>query len=112
MEAIAYLVELKPRDVGLYMNADDFDYTLFPLLKERLGVVPRLDHVGVTNVSGTLADNGFTPEYVFSTRGALDTVGDASYRPIGPAEHRGPYANAVTILKREDADRNRSDNTP
>lgn len=105
MEAIAYLAELEPREIGLYMNADDFDYTLFPLLQERLGVVPRIEHVRVANVSGTLADNGFTPEYVFSTRGALDTVGGTTYRPIAHADP-GPYANTVTVLKREDADRN------
>ena len=109
VEAIAYLAELKPREIGLYMNADDFDYTLFPLLQERLGAVPRIEHVRVANVSGTLADNGFTPEYVFSTRGALDTVGGATYRPIAHAG-RGPYAT-VTILKREDADRNSGHNT-
>lgn len=110
MEAIAYLAELEPRDIGLYMNADDFDYTLFPLLQERRGAVPRIEHVRVANVSGTLADNGFTPEYVFSTRGTLDTVGDATYRPIAHAG-LGPYANTVTILKREDADRNSGHNT-
>ena len=103
LRAIAYLAELEPTEIGLYMNADDFDYPLFPLFKDRLGVVPRIEHVGVSNISAALADSSFAPKYVFSTRGAIDLIGNATYRQATPVV-TSPMGDAVAILTKVDSD--------
>ena len=43
-QAIALLASFEPTEIGLYMNEDDFDYPLFPLFEEELGVAPRLSY--------------------------------------------------------------------
>ena len=59
--------------------------------------LPRLEHIGVTNVSAGLRDGGFAPEYVFSTKGAAEVIAGHGYgveRQFGPVTMLGRAAVA------------------
>ena len=82
VDAVDYLTAYHPKEVGLYMQENDYDYPALALLKEHLPEMSQLAHVGVTNVSGELQDNGFKPPFIFSRKGSLEALAGESYRVV------------------------------
>ena len=95
VDAANYLAAYRPPELGLYTQWSDYDYPVWALLQERLPETPRLAHVGVTNVSGALQDNGFNPPFIFSRKGSLEALAGESYQVV----QRLP---GVTIMARAD----------
>ena len=65
-----------------------------------------MEHVGVSNLSAALADSGFAPMYVFSTRGPIAVLGGATYRVVAQVENTHSRFGrsrtvTVTILVRD-----------
>lgn len=95
LAAMEYLAALEPAEVGLYMELDHYDYPVSALFREMAGQSPRLEHIGVTNVSADLREGEWAPEYVFSTKGAAEVIEGQRYvvdQEFGP----------LTILARAD----------
>jgi hypothetical protein len=49
------------RDVGLIAKPDAYEYPLWMLLKNRIEKLPRLEHINVENISGTIPLKDFKP---------------------------------------------------
>ena len=96
VDAVDYLAAYNPKKVGLYMNGDDYNYPAWPLFKERQREMPRLEYVGVENVSGDLREGNYAPPFIFSRRGSFETIIEgASYRVVR-------ILPGITVLARED----------
>ena len=97
VDAVDYLAAYNPKKVGLYMNGDDYNYPAWPLFKERQREMPRLEYVGVKNVSEELREGNYAPPFIFSRRGPFEaTIEGASYRVVW-------IRPGVTVLAKEDA---------
>ena len=92
VEAVDYIASHNPEAVGLYVGTG-YDYPLWPMFEERLGHTPRLEYVGVENVSAGLGDA--SPPFIFSRKGSLETLGGERYRAVR-------VLPGVTILARAD----------
>lgn len=47
--------------VGVYGDVDAYEYPLWVLVRSRAGKVPRIEHINVENISGTIPLKDFTP---------------------------------------------------
>jgi 4-amino-4-deoxy-L-arabinose transferase-like glycosyltransferase len=62
--AARYIRKSGARNVGLKLGKDEWEYPLWVLLKGEDGKMPRLEHVGVENRSGTIGLRGFRPDLI------------------------------------------------
>ena len=72
--AVDYVAKQGIRNVGLLVDADDYEYPLWVLLQGAYRKEFRLEHVGVRNLSRTLRAVPFEPEAVIATMDLPETL--------------------------------------
>lgn len=92
---IDFLTAQHPKEVGIYMSGREYSYPIWVLLQNRLGTVPRVEYVGVRNVSGKLRINN-APRFVIflsrSSRGQMmrgALIEGAFYSPVYKSDGMG-----------------------
>ena len=80
--AIDFLAAQNPKAVGLFMSSGRHHYPIDVLLQERLGQRPRLEYVGVTNVSGKLRGGTHAPPLILSISRSLSTFAGERYHVV------------------------------
>lgn len=78
--AIDYLAERDADEFGIYIEGSDYYYPLWALFRERTGKWPHLTQVGVENISAQLREGDYAPPFIFSRRGAFETLEGQPYR--------------------------------
>ena len=81
-QAIDFLAAQNAETVGLYDRSSNYNYPLWPLLKDRLGQKRRLEYVGVSNITKKLRDIDYAPPFIFSTEGPLSTLVGKAYHVV------------------------------
>lgn len=75
--AVDYLKEYRPREIGIQLYQSEYPFRF--LMNEHSEDTPRFEHVGVANVSRTLQDSSYAPQYIISTSKAVPTIGGVSF---------------------------------
>lgn len=81
-QAIDFLAAQNAKTVGLYDRSSKYVYPIWTLLKDRLGQRPKLEYVGVSNITKKLRDGDRTPPFIFSTEGPLSTLAGKTYHVV------------------------------
>ena len=92
IDAIEYLKKHRTEEIGFYQQ---YGYHLRALMKERLAEVPKLEPVGVENISRKFQVGNYTPKYIISSRKTFDDLEGVAYRIVW-------IAPEVIVLARED----------
>ncbi len=82
VEAVDYLAQFDPKEIGLHIGGNVYEYPLWVLLKERTTDMPRLRHIGIRNTSRILADRNFAPQYIISSYRQFSTFEGESWQPV------------------------------
>ena len=93
IDAMDYLKKYHPKEIGLY--GGHYEYPVRVLMTNILVDQPRVMHVGVENISRKLQDSNYTPRYILSTAGPIESLHGVSYPIVW-------ISPDVSVLARED----------
>jgi hypothetical protein len=94
---IKLLPQSAPQEVGLYLGSDDWEYPFWALARQmgQKGNAITFRHVGIRNISKTLAENQFRPRYVVATKELGDWKHAAEYIPIYTSDDVSVFEKAA-----------------
>ena len=93
IDAMDYLKKYYPKEIGLY--GEHYEYPVRVLMKKFLGDQTKVMHFRVENISRKLQDSNYTPRYILSTAGPIESLHGVSYPIVW-------ISPDVSVLARED----------
>ena len=96
---IDFLTAQHPKEVGIYMSGREYAYPIWPLLQDRLGMMPRVEYVGVRNASEKLRINN-PPRFVIEIDGNFLPRSSRGTLIEGTLYHPVYKSDGMSVLRR------------